>query len=421
VPDYKKTTDNPTNQMENQRNQAQQKLTMVMKHAPMGLAEIDNAGMITHLNTKGEALLKPVLIANGISGNNLYPVLEHIAPSVIGKIKSSSDDAGHILTNETHKFFLSFGGEKIERQFNFTVIKMFTDCIIIGFDDLTQRTQKELAIQQLLSDKAVIQGKFEIASNILHDIGNGVVGFGSYISRIKRSLEQNNPDNFQKLVDFLSMQQASLAATIGEAKAEALIKMLAGICETQRNTHTEIAKSVSEQLNIITHIQDILNIQRQYVSGNETQEQKPINLRGIIQDCMSMLFASIEKRAIKIYVEIPETLPIIKGDRTRLMQVILNLLKNSIEAIDISGPEKKIWLNLSSGEATVTLRIKDTGHGFDPETGIKLFERGFTTKASGSGLGLHHCKTIIENHEGAISITSDGFGKGALTTLEFKI
>ena len=67
-------------------------------------------------------------------------------------------------------------------------IKMFTDCIIVGFDDITQKRQKERAIQQLLAEKAVVQGKFEIASNILHDIGNAVVGFGSYVSRIKRPL-----------------------------------------------------------------------------------------------------------------------------------------------------------------------------------------------------------------------------------------
>lgn len=52
-----------------------------MQHAGMGLAEIDSSVGIIHLDQKGEALLKLVLIANGINGNNLYPVLEHIAPA----------------------------------------------------------------------------------------------------------------------------------------------------------------------------------------------------------------------------------------------------------------------------------------------------------------------------------------------------
>jgi signal transduction histidine kinase len=407
--------------MANHHTRAEQKLTMIMQHATMGLAEIDRSGKIIHLNTKGEALLRPIWIANGMGEHNLYPVLEYMAPAISKKIKESPDEAGHILTNEQHSFSFVFGGECIERHFNFMVIKMFTDCIIVGFDDITQKSRKEQAIQQLLTEKAVVQGKFEIASNILHDIGNAVVGFGSYVSRIKRSLEQNNPQNLQKLTDFFTSQKTPMAGAIGEVKADALVKMLSGITESQKNNQEEISKSVIEQLHIITHIQDILNIQRQYANGHELPENKPVNLRTIIKDCMSMLYASIEKRAISISISISETLPVIKGDRTRLMQVILNLLKNSIEAIDIYAIEKNISLSVSVRDELLVLEVRDNGHGFDKSTSQQLFERGFTTKASGSGVGLNSCQSIIESHGGTIDITSEGFGKGATATIKFKI
>jgi signal transduction histidine kinase len=103
------------------------------------------------------------------------------------------------------------------------------------------------------------------------------------------------------------------------------------------------------------------------------------------------------------------------------MQVVLNILKNSIEAIDINAEEKHISIVVKVNNETISVKVQDSGHGFDEETGRKLFIRGFTTKASGTGLGLNNCKTIIESHEGTIEITSDGFGKGALTILEFKI
>jgi signal transduction histidine kinase len=407
--------------MENHQTRSEQKLTMIMQHTSMGLAEIDRSGKIIHLNTKGESLLRPIWIANGLSETDLYPVLELIAPALSKKISESPDEAGQILTNELHSFSFFFGGERIERHFNFMVIKMFTDCIIIGFDDITQKRQTENAIQKLLSEKAVVQGKFEIASNILHDIGNAVVGFGSYVTRIKRSLEQNNPENLQKLADFFATQQTAMTVSIGEAKAGAVIKMLNGITESQKNTQEEISKSVIEQLHIITHIQDILNIQRQYVNGHETQERKKINLRTIIKDCMSMLFASIEKRSINVSISIPEVLPVIMGDHTRLMQVILNLLKNSIEAIDINAAEKTISLSVSIESDMLVLQVRDNGHGFDEKTGGQIFKRGFTTKASGSGLGLSNCRTIIESHDGTIDFSSEGFGKGALATIKFKI
>jgi signal transduction histidine kinase len=407
--------------METQLNRAEHKLTMIMKHAPTGMAEIDRNGKVIHLNLKAEALLKPVLIANNIKGDNLYPVLEYIAPQVIEKIKSSADEAGNILTNEPCSFFLSFGGEKVERHYNFMVTKLFADCIIIGFDDITEKWMKEKAMVQLASDKAIVQGKFEIAANVLHDIGNAVVGFGSYLNRAKRSLEQNTPDNIKKLATFFSSQQQAMSEIIGDAKAEAAVNMLNNIAESQKKNYDEMSKSVSEQFNIIRHVQDILTIQRQYLSGHESLDKTPVNLRSIVNDCMAMLLASIEKRSINITLNVPDGLPLIKGDRTRLMQVTLNVLKNSIEAIDINAEVKHISLCVKLQDDVMIMQVQDSGNGFDEATGKKLFARGFTTKASGTGLGLNNCRTIIEGHNGTIDIASEGFGKGAITTIKFKI
>jgi signal transduction histidine kinase len=406
--------------MENQvRNE--HKLIMIMKHAPMGLAEIDRNGQIIHLNVKGESYLRPIFIATDTTEHNLFPLLNHIAPVITEKIKNSPDDAGHILTNELHSFELSFGGEKVERHFSFTVIKVFTDCITVAFDDVTSRHQKLKAIQQLQSDKAVMQGKFEIASNILHDIGNAVVGFGSYMGRIRRALDQHKPENLEKLAGFFATQQTAMIPVLGEAKSTAVVNMLNSMSDSQKTNYEEMSKSLTEQQNIITHIQDILQVQRQYVNGNDTAERKPVRLRRVIDDCMSMLFASIEKRGIHVTLSIPEELPAIEGDRTRLMQVILNIIKNSIEAIDITATEKTISICAEADKAELVLQIKDNGQGFDQATGRQLFQRGFTTKASGSGLGLDHCRFIIENHNGTIDLTSEGFGKGSVATIKFNI
>jgi len=103
------------------------------------------------------------------------------------------------------------------------------------------------------------------------------------------------------------------------------------------------------------------------------------------------------------------------------MQVILNLLKNSIEAIDIAAAEKYILITATIHPESLEIKINDNGHGFDKETGSNLFERGFTTKASGSGIGLSSCRVILQSHNAAIDISSEGFGKGSLTTIKFKI
>ncbi|HWK06913.1 MAG TPA: HAMP domain-containing sensor histidine kinase [Puia sp.] len=406
--------------MENQLSPSEQKLRAIMANAPMGLAEIDRKGGIVQLNIRGEAMLRPIMSAHNITDNNLYPVLQIMAPAVLEKIRSFPDEAGPILINELYPFSLPSGGESAERYLNYTASRVLPDCIIVAIDDITEKYLEEHTTQQALLDRSVAQGKFEIASDVLHDIGNAVVGFGSYLTRIRRSLEQSNPDNLKNLAGFFAAQQTVLAGAIGEAKAGAVVSMLNSITEAQKANQEEISKSITEQLNIISHIQEILNIQRQYVNGHELQERKPLNLRGIINDCLSMLFASMDKRAIALSLDVPAELPAVKGDRTRLMQVVLNVLKNSIEAIDMQAAEKTISIRAHIQDDWLVLQVQDSGNGFDEAAGRQLFERGFTTKSSGTGLGLNNCRAIIESHAGMITITSEGPGKGALTTIKLK-
>lgn len=272
------------------------------------------------------------------------------------------------------------------------------------------------------TEKAIAQGKFEIASEILHDIGNALVGFGAYLNRINRVLEKGNLKAVTNLSLFVNSQQPVLANAFGADKANALLALTEGIAKTQAESNTELSASVSELLNITSHIQEILSIQRQFVVGHEGQHQrKPVNLVNIINDCRAMLLASLEKKQIKLHANVGPGSFVIKGDQTKLMQVILNVLKNSVEAIDMELDEKHINITLQANTDIIELKVKDNGKGFSPETGARLFERGFTTKSNGTGLGLYNCRSIIESHAGAFNIQSDGIDKGAEITIAFQV
>jgi PAS domain S-box-containing protein len=271
------------------------------------------------------------------------------------------------------------------------------------------------------TEKAIAQGKFEIASEILHDIGNALVGFGAYLNRINRILEKGNLKAVTNLSLFVNAQQATLANALGADKANALLALTEGIAKTQTEGNAELSASVNELLNITAHIQEILNIQRQFVGSREGHHQrKPVNLVNIIGDCRSMLLASLEKKGIKLHADIAPGTFIIKGDHTKLMQVILNVLKNSVEAIDMEADEKDITISLHANPAAIELNVKDNGKGFSSETGERLFERGFTTKSNGTGLGLYNCRSIIESHAGEFDIASPGVDHGAEVTIVFK-
>jgi len=294
-------------------------------------------------------------------------------------------------------------------------------------EELSRQAEDLKALNQRLKkqkeqdvERAIAKGKFEIASEVLHDIGNALVGLGSHVGRIDRAAGQSNLDVVKNLSLFLKGQQAAIGDAIGDDKAEALLAVTEGFTKNQTDNEVEIRRSVTELQNIITHIQDILNIQRQLVREHTgVHQRKPVDLVKIIDDCKAMLFASFDKKGILFETDIKSGDYKIKGDHTKLIQVILNLLKNSIEAIGFDNPDKKITVKMQAVGNVIEMSIADNGQGFDTATAELLFVKGFTTKTQGTGLGLYNCRVIIESHNGFFDIKSDGPGLGAKAIVKF--
>lgn len=392
-----------------------QKLAFIIRHAAIGVMEIKEDGEIVSLNIVAEDLTKLITGGPVKAGANGFDLLSLIDPAIAAQIKNFKEPGGPIIDSQLYSAVV--GGD--EKHFLITTSKMFADCIIVGIDDITVRYSEEKALQLAEQEKAVALGKYEIASEVLHDIGNALVGFGSHLTKINRVLEDSGVENLEKLYVFIQQNQQALSIALGDQKTSALITMT-GALNTSIKKGAELVKgSVTEQLRVVAHIQDILNIQRQYVLGNHSQERKPVNLKEIIGDCRSMIDASLEKRKIRFFSSLPAVPVHINGDRTKLMQVILNLLKNSIEAIDPDGNRKEIHLSLSLTNHKIILVIFDSGKGFDSAARAQMFTRGYTSKSQGTGIGLYTSKSIIESHGGSIAMESQGPGKGSTTTIEF--
>jgi signal transduction histidine kinase len=104
--------------------------------------------------------------------------------------------------------------------------------------------------------------------------------------------------------------------------------------------------------------------------------------------------------------------PISKIDRTQLIRIITNLVKNAIQSIPDEQLEKHILVSVNEEEDNVIIAVKDNGIGIESENREHVFEPKFTTKTSGMGLGLGIIKNIIENYKGTITFESE-VGKGS--------
>jgi signal transduction histidine kinase len=109
-----------------------------------------------------------------------------------------------------------------------------------------------------------------------------------------------------------------------------------------------------------------------------------------------------------------------KIDRTQLIRIITNLVKNAIQAIPENQETKSIIVTVKKDQNNVLITVTDNGIGIQPEDISRIFEPKFTTKSSGMGLGLGIIKNIIENYKGTITFESE-FGKGTTFTVSLPI
>ena len=131
-----------------------------------------------------------------------------------------------------------------------------------------------------------------------------------------------------------------------------------------------------------------------------------IEINHVVRQVLLMVENDLLVHGVTVSTKFQESLPPIMADRTQLHQVILNLVKNAIEAM-AAGPTTKRTLRLVTAQdanSVVSLTVQDTGPGINPENGTHVFEAFFTTKSSGMGLGLSISRTIIEDHGGDLRL-----------------
>lgn len=146
----------------------------------------------------------------------------------------------------------------------------------------------------------------------------------------------------------------------------------------------------------------------------------PNNLNFIVREAIALIEISTAKREARINYELQKNLPLVNVDAQMIEQVIINLLRNGIDSMADTPPEKRvITISTYAVNHGVALSIADQGRGIPPEIATHLFEPFFTTKEKGMGMGLNICRTIIELHHGLLAFEPNPAG-GTIFTLTLR-
>jgi light-regulated signal transduction histidine kinase (bacteriophytochrome) len=293
-------------------------------------------------------------------------------------------------------------------------------------------TEEEISIAKILMRNLTIAhstlatmdsvqktAKITLLKMLLHDVGNGISGVSGQVIRLQQLLGGNTiVDKLRRLDSYVEENLAAFDRAFGEGKGESLHQLLEQMISFQDISHAQMTEIVKAVDTGITHVRELLDLQRTY-ARSASEYDREYHVSELLIDAVGVLQANIDSRG-KVRLEIDKDLPFITIDRSRLMQVVINILKNSYEAWDARCDDKPPLAILIKGHVqddNLRLVFSDNGIGFDAETASVLLTHRYSTKERSSGLGLLSCKKIIEGVGASLNLSSAGINLGAQVIL----
>lgn len=260
--------------------------------------------------------------------------------------------------------------------------------------------------------------KAEIANSVLHNIGNVLSSLLVACGNIQGQLDNRHAEKLSKTSELLAEYSGDLGSFFardprGPMVQPFLQQISHQMLAERRQFQEEIAKIADK-----THLmRDIIETQQTIARAGTSELQDLIQ---IIEEALAVVSDRLKEQDVAIIRDFHTDKPV-RGQKTKLIHIFINLLKNGAEAM-LHLPKDERVLKVETHEqhdGRVCAGIVDQGYGIKKEDHVKLFNHGFTTKEDGHGFGLDFCAKAMEEMHGRIEATSDGEGKGATFTLSF--
>jgi signal transduction histidine kinase len=295
------------------------------------------------------------------------------------------------------------------------------DRYIVAVQDMRERKRMEEEAQY----NAFQSGVAEMSTTILHNIGNAVTGlYGSSTRIIKQG------ENVRKVSAMLRDSGKKVAPEIislteQQADSGVEVKLLQNIPTLLDRSGDLLDKMIVEEIfpsaeaieEGVNHISEIIRIQKS--SAAMTHTNITFRLSELMENIMVMQQEVMDKHGLDIVAHLDQVPGKLHLPRNQLIQLLLNLLKNSREAISErmrKGGEVRGRIDITASKLDAEqfqLCVTDNGCGIPPDNVGKLFNHGFTTKVEGSGFGLHSAANFINKLGGKMTVESDGVDCGS--------
>jgi two-component system, LuxR family, sensor kinase FixL len=241
--------------------------------------------------------------------------------------------------------------------------RMFTGFV----RDITERQVARERLQELQSELlrvSRLSAMGQMASALAHELNQPLTAINNYVQATRRMI--GNPN----------VSRDRLEETMDKAVAQA------------------------------TRAGQIIHRMRQFLQKGETERQ-PESINKVLEEASALALVGAKESGVIVRMELGNDLAPVMIDRIQIQQVILNLIRNGIEAMQNVARRELLIATGQDDNAVVQVTIADSGPGLAPEVAEQLFQPFVTTKEKGMGLGLSICRSIIDSHGGKIWATAN--------------
>ena len=275
-----------------------------------------------------------------------------------------------------------------------------------AFDNMVSRLSDA---QSQLNDASQAAGRSEVASTVIHNVGNVLTNVNSLLDAASNRVSKLRIAPIDKLATQLR---------IAEGNQELLnatpdyLEGLAGSLISEQQAISELLETLNDN---VRHIHDVIRDQQRHASTSV--KLATIKLSEIIAEAIGCCQARLDQDSVEVCVTGSVTAAA-KADHSLLLQTLINVIGNARNAMSENEGERQLTIHVEAEAKLARITLTDSGCGMTEETLKKVFDAHFTTRDTGSGLGLHFCANTLKKLGGAIHVSSDGIGKGAKFVVE---